>query len=75
MGSAATAAARLILRGVLGFSTAEAGGVPGDGTAAVNLKLRDPADMNTYSDLGKRWVRLVDVLATCRYPARHNAVR
>jgi hypothetical protein len=39
VGSAASAAARLILRGVLGFSTAEAGGVPGDGTAAVNGSL------------------------------------
>jgi hypothetical protein len=39
VGSATTAAARLILRGVLGFSTAEAGGVPGDGTAAVNGSL------------------------------------
>ena len=38
-------------------------------------KLRDPADANANSDLGKRWVRYVGVLATCRCPARHPAVR
>ncbi len=41
----------------------------------INPKLRAPADANADSDLGKRWVRPVGVLATCRRPARHPAVR
>jgi hypothetical protein len=39
-----------------------------------NPKLRAPADAYARSDLGKRWVRPVGVLATCRCPARHPAV-
>src|SRR6266566_9593464 len=38
-------------------------------------KLRAPADANADSDLGKRWVGPVGVLATCRCPARHPTVR
>ena len=38
-------------------------------------KLRDPADGNTDSDLGKQWVRQVGVLAACHYPARRPAAR
>jgi hypothetical protein len=41
----------------------------------LNPKLRAPADAYACSDLGKRWVRPVGVLATCRCPARHPAVR
>src|SRR5579863_4177396 len=51
---------------------------PGDGPAdaaaclTARPKLRGPADVNTDSDLGKRWVREVGVLATCDSSARHS---
>jgi choline dehydrogenase-like flavoprotein len=38
-------------------------------------KLRAPAEANTGSDPGKRWVRQVGVLAARHYSARHPAVR
>ena len=41
----------------------------------LNPKLLDPGDANAGGDLGKRYARQVGVLATCRCPARHLAVR
>jgi hypothetical protein len=38
-------------------------------------KLLDPGDANAGGDLDKRCARQVGVLATCRCPARHLAVR
>lgn len=65
------------LKSLNGWSIAEFLGKksPDSTQRFLNPKLRDLADANTRSDLGKRQVRQVGVLATRHYPARRLAVR